>query len=320
MWEDLPAPELPTPVPDDPDLLYFFHQIVRFHPVDDFEGYAPGETAEALEALDGALSQIVVVDTGDHLEFTMSVAAALLDDSAPAPFGVDVASDLPSSDTPAVPEDVVLNALAGLSAEMDSNADPNQKVFVVLPFGTYNCGAAPSDLLEVLAGFPSYVHFIVSAGNDETSQPSFPAAFTAADYTTGQTGDLHERVTSVGSVGSDGTTRSCFSNFNPSANSEQPQWIDFWQSGEEVPGSRSKAGGGTENGEWSGTSFAAPQQAAQMAAMPEVTPIADPDPQPTRTAVLTLADPAQPGQTQQVETQTFCPAGSDYLRYEQNSP
>lgn len=110
-----------------------------------------------------------------------------------------------------------------------------------LSFGTYgHPERGPAGLAAVLAGFGDRLPEIVvaSAGNDETDQPVFPAAF--------------DDVTAVGSVDAGGD-RSCFSNFG--------DWLNDWHVGEEVV-----AVVDDNNWMWSGTSFAAPQVAAELAA------------------------------------------------------
>ncbi|MGH1492763.1 MAG: S8 family peptidase [Acidimicrobiales bacterium] len=110
---------------------------------------------------------------------------------------------------------------------------PDQFSAVNLSLGTYGCpDHKPGALNRILAGLG--IDIVASAGNDGTGQETYPAA----------------EFIAVGSINKSGEL-SCFSNYGP--------WVDYWVVGEEVLGD---IGGADKT--WSGTSFAAPQVAAQI--------------------------------------------------------
>lgn len=108
---------------------------------------------------------------------------------------------------------------------------------VNISLGTYACEDYESRMALLQVVQRATTQIVASAGNAGVSQPVYPAAF--------------DDVIGVGSTAADGK-RSCFSNFGP--------WVDYWVPGEEVLGIVQGA-----DATWSGTSFAAPQVAAEVA-------------------------------------------------------
>lgn len=120
--------------------------------------------------------------------------------------------------------------------------------------------------------------FVVAAGNHSTSAPSFPAAYGQVSPATSRPPELEptetlENVISVGSAviadlgkihadnrGS-GYTPHDFS-------AQRANWIMYWANGENVPVDHYDfaAKAGKKSATWTGTSFAAPKIAAQVAA------------------------------------------------------
>jgi len=89
------------------------------------------------------------------------------------------------------------------------------------------------------------VIFVAAAGNSNSTEPTYPAGWT--------TDPEVPNIISVGSMSQDGT-RSCFS--------DHGDWIDYYAVGENVLAEHGTMGQVT----WTGTSFAAPQVSAALAA------------------------------------------------------
>lgn len=237
-------------------LLFFFHMMVRFHPVDVLDPSGTGfEPASAFlppaPQLGIGDSQVWVIDTGTHGQFVSQIIDEMLG-SSPAsvsafeltrqgdvpvsPFmNVDLSSLALDSDGAVLVTDE-LSVAEVLRAILVREDVDHSKLVVNMSFGAYNCGEEPSELAPAIRDLvDAGATLVASAGNDETAEPIWPAAF--------------PEVISVGShVTGDPDTRSCFSNF--------AAYVDYWVPGEEVQ---------TSMGTWSGTSFAAPQVTAMMA-------------------------------------------------------
>jgi len=288
----------PLAAPGRLPLAYAFHQVVRFHPVDDFETDedAVGEPFTAEQDLG---RPVYVVDTGDHLSF----AASVVDDKRPAGasgltigFEIEDAIKLPIDgadgdfDVLLASERHVLDALRTLGEKLKQ--DQVENAVVVLPFGAYNCGEAPTGLASALQTFPTSTDFVASAGNDEHDLPVFPAAFTAIGDSS-----LQDRVVSVGALADTGV-RSCFSNYN---SPDGVRWVDVWHRGEELPGAI-----GDERGRWSGTSFAAPEAAALIAAGRQGELASMDPPAPTPQPITIAMNPDHADGLTSVTVNSFC--------------
>lgn len=249
----------------EPSLAFFFHMMVRFHPVDELNDGPPNATPyrpadeHKLELADG--KQVWVLDTGDHGEFASLVIAEMLqiDPSTISRVDLNTASLASTLDpgAPLVSVDLANRAPSSssglLTTEADIVATINDMIeyeevdlaslVVNMSFGAYNCGEEPPELRVAIKSLvDAGAQVIASAGNDETNERIWPAGW-ADDR------DLGESVTSVGSIVTGEDTRSCFSNYG--------DHVETWVPGEEVV---------TDMGQWSGTSFAAPQITALIAA------------------------------------------------------
>lgn len=246
--------------------VFYSHGVIRFHPADELNDggaspeYVPADAIGSLDPVDGAVVY-VVDEEGDHIAMVSAVIEQLT--------GIEP-NQLPLG--PLMTESAIL--------EMIKEIDGGTETFLNMSFGTYTCDpAGPTELGDRLADLDSQgVQLFASAGNDETEQPSFPAAFS--------------EVLSVGSVAKDLTTRSCFSNFGST--------VDVFLIGEEVI---------TDVGQWSGTSFAAPQALSVAASGSD----------PAGVGAATVADLTDlfdvawidPGGVEQA-SQTFCGDGTGY--------
>ena len=229
--------------------VFFRHGIFRFHPTDELDpgadpadGHRPELGSRSSLPIDADF--LVIDDGAEHGEFVAGVIEAMTGSRVTA-IGVDDVF---------VPQSAILSSLR--------RADRGSRDLIVnMSFGTYRCDDTspfdPGDPLHPLLQEMSeqlksgnVAHYTVSAGNDETDQISWPAGFATSPRFA-----LRDQVTSVGSIVGDEPSprapeRSCFSNHGP--------WVEAWLPGEEVFVD--------SMGTWSGTSFAAPQAAAWIAA------------------------------------------------------
>lgn len=239
-----------------PDHIFSSAPIHRGHPADDPEITGPSATSAVpvgpevrrIGVLDVEDSSVPV---GQHGPFIVSIINGMGHQARLE----SVAGTYSDEDSSAlyIDEDDIIAELEDLANDGDLDA-------LSLSFGTFGGqGYQPAALAQALNddGLPSLI--VASAGNDETEQPVFPAAF--------------DDVVAVGSVNGAGQ-RSCFSNFG--------DWVNDWRVGEEVSasalfpvpatGDEFDAAGSVSLSEqtatWSGTSFAAPIAAVEMAESP----------------------------------------------------
>lgn len=241
--------------------VFFQEMMVRFQPVDERE---PNATDGHVPVLDDGLeydgnTQVWVLDEGDHGDFASEVVADMLNVDNPEPLDLSdpssqvqtIASarlgavvidvELPvitAGDVTFTTEDLVAGTLEAIA-----EAKIGEGIVINMSLAAYTCGEPPARMQQAMEALEDQgVRFSASAGNDELTDRAWPAAFGAA-------GPLEAAVWSVGSTDADETIRSCFSNHGA--------WVESWLPGEEIQ---------TQLGTWSGTSFAAPQAAAILAA------------------------------------------------------
>jgi len=240
-----------------PSTLFQLHPITRGFPVEDFipagSTSPTGPDPFALAGLSGDdPSPVVIIDVDSaydgtringHGRFIQKIVEQL---GAPADIAA-IAPDAASGNLAYFSEAEIVRALEESRGTWDMDDAP----VVNMSLGGQSCGLAPTALTRAIArGVKSGAHFVASAGNDETNEPTFPAALgvgTWKDLAGSGVDDLSADVTSVGSIDLQGN-RSCYSNYGP--------WVESWAVGERVQ---------TADGWWSGTSFAAPQIAAEVA-------------------------------------------------------
>ncbi|MGB5755934.1 MAG: S8 family serine peptidase [Acidimicrobiales bacterium] len=207
---------------------YFaFSPIHRGHPVDDPDKTLAGGTYEPAAAGSGSVAVIdAEVDPGNIMTEHGPFILSLLDETGAQGSLYPIAVVKGATDSLFFKEADIIRAIGEIAAVGHD--------VVNLSMGTYGCeGYSPGGIesaLELLG-----IEVVASAGNDGSSQPTYPAA----------------SFIGVGSTAADGK-RSCFSNFGP--------WVDYWVPGEEVLGMVQG-----DDATWSGTSFAAPQVAAEVA-------------------------------------------------------
>ena len=276
--DDSIMPEIRT---EDSGLLMTAHSTFRLHPVDAFEKVTtPNRTDHLLgdlEVEDDQHRLVIVIDGRDHGHHVAGVAASLLginhyihrtlDDlrNPDAPWVRMAGPQVIYVEVPTTGDDPFMfvsevDAAATLDAVRQRLHEDHatSRVVINMSFGGYSC-EPPARLLDAIIAFRSIddrVLFTASAGNDEVEELPYPAQFAMAE-------DGREQIVfSVGSIDAMGN-RSCFSNFGH---------VSYWAPGEEV-----YVGDiyveklrdlyvDDRRGTWSGTSFAAPQLAAMLAA------------------------------------------------------
>lgn len=290
---------------ENPSTVFFKEMMVRFQPVDELE---PGGTGH-VPVLDAGLdfngqTQVWVLDEGEHGAFASLVVAEMLNADTPEVLDLrDVntqVDEINSQQPSAVVIDLKLPVIEAAeltfttedfvagTLEAIAKADVARDGMVInMSLAAYTCGAPPARLQAAMETLMDQgVRFSASAGNDELTDLAWPAAF-------GVGGSLESVVWSVGSTDARESIRSCFSNHGT--------WVETWLPGEEIQ---------TELGTWSGTSFAAPQAAAILAAGGDpnanhgVTP---PDPTAMFNVVMTDVN------GNQVSGMTSCSPQSGYL-------
>lgn len=242
--------------------VFFQEMMVRFQPVDERE---PNATDGHVPVLDDGLeydgnTQVWVLDEGDHGDFASEVVADMLNVDNPEPLDLSDPSSqvqtIASARLAAVVIDVELpvitagdvtftteDLVAG-TLEAIAEAKIGEGIVINMSLAAYTCGEPPARMQQAMEALEDQgVRFSASAGNDELTDEAWPAAFGAGS------GDLARAVWSVGSTDAEERIRSCFSNHGA--------WVESWLPGEEIQ---------TQLGTWSGTSFAAPQAAAILAA------------------------------------------------------
>lgn len=283
------------------NLIGYFHPIVRGHPIDSPQ-QTQDEPSEAADAQAGNGVNVVVLDTGhpedwpdtdaytvrntttgprnkmpggsieghgpfiaELIKRQVPAATVILHPLARIKERTATTEDTRIDETTGSTEDVKVEVfeerdlIANISSIADS-AEENRRLVLNASLGLYGCpDAYPLALARALenakAEAPELI-VVASAGNDETSAPVFPAAFaTDTEYA--------DWIVSVGSIAddpvSDGAAEhSCFSNYGP--------WVEYWVDGEGVVSRFSFNPGSSTMARWSGTSFAAPQIAAAIAA------------------------------------------------------
>lgn len=229
--------QLSSDGPDSP-LLFAFSPAFRFHPADE-EGKDPEDRAYPIEFLGDSpgVREVHVVDRGDHGLFISRIIYRQTG-VQPTYHQVGVSGNLVG--------DVELGELL--------NDIPRGSI-INLSLGTYVCDIDKwndsATRAAILVHIEGGTTFVVSAGNSESDQESWPAAMSLGHS---------DHVWSVGATttGEGGQIiRSCYSNYG--------DWVTAWARGDEIepdPEVVTTAEGKPMT--WSGTSFAAPQVLAQI--------------------------------------------------------
>jgi len=264
--------------------VYWSHGIVRFHPGDAWtERDTTNNSFQALDLSafqtgDAPVRNAIIMDSGAHGIFSQEIVERM---TGHRPDLIEMPQNAPAAAFGFFVESTVLDAI--------DRVDPGLASVINMSFGTVTCNNEPPPLLADAIASKLDAHggliIVASAGNDSSDRPSWPAAL--------------PDVIAVGALADD-ITRACFSNYN----GDFGAWVDAWAPGQEVSPSAT-------SGQWSGTSFAAPQVTAALVAMDK------PD--------LLLTQPADPQLNQEVpywldvsnddelnQGSTFCGFGSDY--------
>jgi len=242
-------------------IVFAFSPAFRFHPSDE-PGNDPQRRAHIIPDLDQAEADrnVVVVDREDHGLF---IGQIIHKQTGIKPARIEVGTS---------GEQVTDSELEAAIKRIPDGSIVN------LSLGTYVCtGDTKWDDSKTKAAMEERIDkkvtFVVSAGNSEFDQQSWPAAM-SLDDPSALDGDEDIDVWSVGATTDEKMdTRSCYSNYG--------NWVSAWAPGDEIvpdPDLVWKAGEGgagqvlhrddTEENlpvmSWSGTSFAAPQVLAQL--------------------------------------------------------
>ncbi len=250
----------------------------RFGPAGAPLPVSPNVLTDAPQPTNNGAGAVLILDTDDSISGTQLNDPAFGHSTFIESVVIEFGSGLTVNSQPAVNNDGLIDegTLDAAYATAPVETGQRQDLVLNMSFGTFPCAGVPPVGLDLtmttIAGDGALV--VAAAGNDDTDQPFFPAAY-AVDATYG------EFVVSVGAdmveVNADGSTASSeadFSNFG--------DWVEVWAPGVNVVGqypsqvtqfvytedvsvsdnvSVSLAGAV----QWDGTSFAAPFVAAMIA-------------------------------------------------------
>lgn len=274
------------------NLVYFFNPQLRFYPVDEATDRTAGSRPYEPTPSGEPQTAVLTIDTGLPRESTQGEFTVAFADPD---FHIDGFSDSVTGHGPAIADLIshTMNAngagaewsfLVQVDATQTKMVNPGQgdiraftttalantlhaiddsgliqrlNVGVVnMSFGAKACDelfrVGEGDASEIVEPVWNWMQqypeltLVASAGNTRTDSLTYPAAWTLDSSIGG-------RVISVGALGPAGN-RSCYSNYGP--------WVDVWRTGDEVVIDHPMR---NVQQVWSGTSFAAPQVAAEIA-------------------------------------------------------
>ncbi len=223
------------------DHVHLANPITRGHPVDEPD---PASThGEHVPPVAGDSGSVAVIDAEPNKTHALDQHGAFIV-SLINSMGVE-ATLYPAENISTDPDMLLFDDRSVIAAI--GEAATGEHDVINLSLGAYACpGFEPMPLLNALSLLENEgMSVVASAGNDGSSQHTYPAA----------------AFIGVGSVNK-ARAQSCFSNHG--------DWVRYWVVGEEVLAGYSDLANGAT---WSGTSFAAPQVAAQLAAGLDPTPI-----------------------------------------------